>query len=74
MYLNEASDVEKNCFTKYDIKNILKNSIDYVIPNSFYQKDIDEYVLDGKIMTMTKKVQMKDKKAMKVFEMIAMHC
>ena len=69
--LNEASDVEKNCFTKYDIKNILKNSIDYVIPNSFYQKDIDEYVLDGKIMTMTKKVQMKDKKAMKVFEMIA---
>lgn len=69
--LNEASDVEKNCFTKYDIKNILKNSIDYVIPNSFYQKDIDEYVLDGKIMTMTKKIQMKDKKAMKVFEMIA---
>ena len=69
--INEASDVEKNCFTKYDIKNILKNSIDYVIPNSFYQKDIDEYVLDGKIMTMTKKVQMKDKKAMKVFEMIA---
>ena len=68
--LNEASDVEKNCFSKYDIKNILKSSIDYVIPNSFYQKDIDEYVLDGKIMTMTKRIQTKDKKAMKVFEML----
>ena len=41
-----------------------------MIPNSFYQKDIDEYVLDGKIMTMTKRIQTKDKKAMKVFEML----
>lgn len=69
--LNESCDVEKDCFSKYDIKNILKDNIDYTIPNSFYHKDVDEYVLDGKIMTLSHKVQSKDKKAMKSFEMIA---
>lgn len=72
--LNESSDVEKECFGKADIKSLLKATIDYVIPNSFYQKDVDDYVLDGKIMTMTKGIQAKNKKAMKVFSMIIDAC
>jgi hypothetical protein len=69
--LNEALDVQRNYFSNYDIKNIIKSNIDYTIPNSFYIKSIDKYVLDGEILTLNKKIRSSRKKAIQNFEMIA---
>lgn len=68
--LNEAHDRQRNYFNKYDIKNILKDNIDYTIPESFYVKTIDKYVLDGKILTLDKKILSSHKKSINNFELI----
>lgn len=69
--LNEAVDKQHNYFTKYDIKNIIKDNIDYTIPSSFYLKTIDKYVLNGTILTLDKKVRKTSKKAIDNFTLIA---
>lgn len=69
--LNNSLDQTRNYFNRYDFKNIIKDNIDYTIPNSFYIRDIDKYVLDGNILTLSKKVTRKHKKAIHVFDMIA---
>lgn len=66
--LNEASDRQKDYFSPYDIKNIIKDNIDYTIPVSFYIKTIDKYVLDGKILTLDSIIRKKHKKAINHFE------
>lgn len=68
--LNEASDKQYNCFSKYDIKNIIKDNIDYTIPSSFYIKTIDKYVLNGSILTLDKKIVKSNKKAIQNFTLI----
>ena len=69
--LNESNKRLTNYFTKYDIKNIIKDNIDYTIPDSFYLKTINKYVLDGQILTLNKTIMAIHKAAMKNFEMIA---
>lgn len=69
--LNNSLDKTRNYFNRYDFKNILKDNIDYTIPNSFYVKEIDKYVLDGNILTLSKKITRQHRKAMHVFEVIA---
>ena len=66
--LNNAITVKKDYFSSYDIKNMIKDNIDYTIPNSFYIKNIDKYVLDGKILTLDPFIQKKHKKAIDHFE------
>lgn len=53
--LNNSRDPFKNYFSLYDLKNILKSNIDYTLSNHFFVKDIDEYVVDGQIITLNKK-------------------
>ena len=63
--LNESIYNERNYFGIYDIKDIIKNNIDYVISNKFYIKDIDKYILEGNIITLNKKyINTKDYKVM----------
>lgn len=69
--LNEASDKQKDYFSMYDIKNIIKDNIDYTIPQSFYIRNIDKYVLEGKILTLDKKIFKNNKKAIQHLEKIA---
>ena len=69
--LNEASDRQKDYFSFYDIKNIIKDNIDYTIPNSFYIKNIDKYVLDGHILTLDPHIRKKHKKGITHFEKMA---
>ncbi len=69
--LNESTDKTKNYLSNYDIKNIIKDNIDYIIPSSFYNKNIDKYVLDGKILAMDKKIIKSNKKTIKIFDKIA---
>ena len=56
LLLNNSRDPFKNYFTLYDIKNILKNNIDYTLSSSFYIKNIDSYIMDGKIVTQDNKM------------------
>lgn len=63
--LNESIYNERSYFSSYDIKDIIKNNIDYVISNKFYIKDIDKYILEGNIITLNKKyINTKDYKVM----------
>lgn len=54
---NSSKDTGKDYFSLFDVKNILKHNIDYTIDRSFYIKDIDKYVIDGKILTLEKKIR-----------------
>ena len=52
--LNDSIIRNKKQFNNYDIKNIIKCKIDFIIPKSFNEKNIDKFMLDGKIMTLDK--------------------
>lgn len=69
--LNEANNNKKTYFSNYDMKSIIQDEINYVIPSSFFIKNIDQYVLDGQILLLDKKIQNRNKKTLKVFEKIA---
>lgn len=56
MILNNSCDIEKDYFSIYDLRNIIKTNIDYVISNKFYIKNIDTYVMNGEIITLLPKV------------------
>ena len=60
-----------NINNKNDIKNIINKNIDYIIPSNFYIKNIDKYIIDGKILTLDNKIYKQYKKAMNVYNMIA---
>ena len=54
--LNESVYPFKDYFGIYDIKNIIKANIDYVLSKDFYIKNIDSFIMNGKIITLDKKV------------------
>jgi len=68
--LNESVDKLNDYFSKYDIKNVIKEKIDFVIPSSFYIKNLNKYVLDGTILLESNVVKRTHKKAVKVFDTI----
>lgn len=53
--LNEAR-LNNTCYTTYDVKNIIGENIDYILPKNFYRKNIEDFVYDGKIMTLDKNI------------------
>ena len=38
----------------YEVRTVLEKDIDYIIPNSFYEKNIQKYIYNGKILTLEK--------------------
>lgn len=70
--LNESNTKLNEMFNNYDIKNIIKNDIDYIIPRSFYNKNINKYVLKGKIMILDKNIRILNKKTIKTFNKMAL--
>lgn len=69
--LNNSKDTGKDYFTLFDIKNIIKRNIDYIIPSSFFIRDIDKYVIDGDILTMVNKIRASKKEGISKYELIA---
>jgi len=69
--LNNSKDRLRNYFSKHDIKNIVKDNVDYILPAEFYIKNFDKYVLDGEILTLNKRIRAVNKKTIKIFELIA---
>lgn len=55
--LNNSRDPFKNYFSLYDIKNILKDNIDYTLSPNFFIKNIDDYIIEGKIITLQKRIE-----------------
>ena len=70
--LNESNTKLNEMFNNYDIKNIIKNDINYIIPANFYNKNINKFVLNGKIMILDKKVRFLNGKTVKVFNQMAL--
>ena len=52
--LNDSYNPYKNYFSLYDIKNIIKANIDYTLTNNFFVKNIDQYIMNGEILTLQK--------------------
>lgn len=68
--LNDAKDKLKQTLSRTDVKNVIKDDLDYVIPTSFYLNDINNYMIKGNIITTNKAIRRKHKKAIAVFESI----
>ena len=70
--LNESTSKLNEIFSNYDIKNIIKSDINYIIPRTFYNKNINKYALNGKIMILEKNIRILNKNTIKVFEKMAL--
>ena len=68
--LNEANDKDKKYYNKYDIKNIINKNVNYIIPFSFCLKNIDKYIIEGKILSLESSVMKKNKQAAKIYNLI----
>ena len=68
--LNDAKDKLKQTLSQTDVKNVIKDDLDYVIPASFYLSNINSYMLKGNIVTTNKAIRRRHKKAISVFENI----
>ena len=53
--LNNSISNDIGYFNIYDIKDVIKSNIDYVISEKYYVKNIDQYILEYKIITLLKK-------------------
>lgn len=53
---------KKSYFTEYDFKHMMNGNIDYTIPESFYIKNIEKYLLNGEIPLLNKKIYKSNKK------------
>ena len=68
--LNNAVNPYKKYYTMYDIKNMIKSNIDYVIENKFFLKTIDNYIVDGIILTEERKMSKSFPKVYKAYMQI----
>lgn len=50
--LNESFSKDKGYFSNFDIKSVIKHNIDYILSSSMYIKNIDKYIMEGKILTL----------------------
>ena len=69
--LNESNNKGKNYYNKYDIKNIINKNVNYIIPSNFYIKNIDKYIIEGKILTLDDNVYKKYKNTIRIYNLIA---
>jgi len=68
--LNESNNIYKNYYNKYDIKNIINKNVNYIIPSSFYIRNIDKYIIDGKVLTLEDSIVRRNKETLKIYNLI----
>ena len=68
--LNESNNRDKSYYNKYDIKNIINKNVNYIIPYTFYIKNIDKYIIEGKILTLDDSIVRKNKSALNIHKLI----
>lgn len=69
--LNESREKNRNFYNKYDIKNVINKGINYIIPSTFYIKNIDKYIIKGEILLLNNSIYRKYKNTSRIFNMIA---
>jgi len=68
--LNKSVNPNKNAYSNYEIKNIIKTNIDYILSEKLYLKNIDDYILNGEIITLLPSFKEKYKNDYKVLSII----
>ena len=68
--LNESNNRDKSYYNKYDIKNIINKNVNYIIPYTFYIKNIDKYIIEGKILTLEDSIIKRHREALKIHNLI----
>lgn len=58
--LNNSFSLDKGYFSLFDIKSVIKHNIDYTLNKSFYIKEIDRYIMEGKILTLNNHLSYND--------------
>ena len=66
--LNNSLPQNKKTFNNYDIKTVIKSKIDFTLSNKLYEKNIDKYIIDGKILTLDKNFVKNHKKEIKDYQ------
>lgn len=54
--LNNSRDPFKKYFSLFELRNLLKSNIDYTLSSEFYLKNIDEFIMNGQIVTLEPKM------------------
>ena len=70
--LNESIMPYKNYYSMYDIRNVIKNNVDYTISKSMHIKNIDKYILDGEILIFNKRLSFSDKREWEKLKSLAL--
>ncbi len=68
--VNKSLNKYKEKFDNYDINNIIGTKIDYIIPSSFYQKNMAEYINKGNILLLDKGIRKSNPKVCETFKNI----
>lgn len=71
--LNNSRDTGRDYLSNFDIRNIIKCNIDYVIQKSFYIKNIDKYILNGEILVLNKGINRFHSGDINIIKKIANH-
>lgn len=66
--LNNSLPQNKKTFNNYDIKTVIKSKIDFTLSNKLYDKNIDKYIIDGKILTLDKNFVKNHKKEIEDYQ------
>lgn len=48
--INTVVDERKQYFSQFEIESIIKEKINFIIPNHFYIKNIDKHIIDGDLL------------------------
>lgn len=56
LVLNNATDERKKYFSNYDIENIIKSKINFIISKNFYIKNLDKCIIEGKTLEVCEKM------------------
>ena len=68
--INKSLNKYKEKFDNYDINNIIGTRIDYILPSSFYQKNMAEYIKKGNILLLDKGIRKSNSKVCETFKAI----
>ncbi len=71
--LNNSIAPHRKYFSIYDIRNILKTNIDFVIPENFFNKNYDKITLNDGIYCLSKKIPMNSSAGIEIISKMAMY-
>ena len=69
--LNESRDPSKTYFSMYDMRSIIKRNIDFTIDKSYFIRNVDKYIMEGKILILNNDLNVFNKRIYKKLENIA---